>query len=465
MSAARMDVAVIGGGPAGLAAARAAAEVGADTCVIDLGAEPGGQYWMQETAHLGPTPSVQSRDGARAAALAREAGVVFHGQAELWAIFPDESGFRLCFQTPEGGREILARRLVAATGAHDRVMPFPGWTLPGVMTPGAAQRLVKLGATPPGRAILLAGSGPFLLAVAKTLGRLDAAPKLLVEARRPGAAIAAHLARFPERWGEAVRLLGAMPARPRRRFGYVVTEALGETWVEAARIAPIAPDGRVDHAKTEIVNGIDCLAVGWGFRPSIEVTVLLRCDHAYDAALGGWHCVIDQATGETSVAGVYAAGEVTGVAGMRPALHAGRRAGQAAARSLGLAVSAPARSLSRRAARDRAFAEGIMRLYSPPPLGALLQQDETIACRCEEVRCGTIRASLEAGTGRVQGAKLWSRAGMGACQGRICGWAVAELAAAAQGLPVDAMGFNAPRIPLRPVPLSTVHETLSRVTG
>jgi NADPH-dependent 2,4-dienoyl-CoA reductase/sulfur reductase-like enzyme len=194
------------------------------------------------------------------------------------------------------------------------------------------------------------------------------------------------------------------------------------------------------------------------------VTALLRCDHAYDAALGGWHCVVDKATGETSVPGVYAAGEVTGVAGMRPAVQAGEQAGRAAAQSLGLGTVL-SRLMSRSAKRDMAFAEGIMRIYAPPPLRALLQQDETIACRCEEVSCGAIRASLAGGTGRVQGAKLWSRAGMGACQGRICGWAVAELAAEAQGQTVEAMGFNAPRIPLRPVPLSTVHETLSRADG
>ena len=163
MTSASFDVAVIGGGPAGLAAAAAAARSGARVALVDMGMRPGGQYWMRETPHLRAHAGPQSRAGVAMTDAVQVLGVTIYSQAEVWAVFP---GFKICATQPAGALDIAAKALVIAAGAHDRVLPFPGWTLPGVMTPGAGQRLVKLGATPPGDRIVLAGSGPFLLAVA-----------------------------------------------------------------------------------------------------------------------------------------------------------------------------------------------------------------------------------------------------------------------------------------------------------
>ncbi|MDQ0468716.1 FAD/NAD(P)-dependent oxidoreductase [Labrys wisconsinensis] len=445
------DVAVIGAGPAGLSAALAAARAGARVELLDAGAAPGGQYWMRD---LDPERRGrgQSAEGLAAAAQARDAGIGMHLGAEVWGVFPD---LRICATGPDGPIELAPRALVIATGAQDRVMPFPGWTLAGVMAPGAGQRLAKLGGVAAGRRIVLAGSGPFLAAVAATLGRLGAAPAVLVEARRPDLAVAGHLARFPERWREAVGLVRALAAIPQRRFGWMVTHALGQDRLEAVRIAPIGADGRLDRSRSELVPDVDALLVGWGFRPSIEISSLLRCRHRHDEATGGWFCAVDPDTGATSVPGVFAAGEVTGIAGSLPARYSGRLAGLGAAAFLGLSVpSQDRRATIVRLGRARAFAAGLNRLFEPPAAVLEAVEDSCIVCRCEEVSRAEIAEAYRDGTAGVQGAKLWARAGMGRCQGRVCGWAVARLWAEATGQDPAGAGFNRPRLPIRPVPLS-----------
>lgn len=453
MRAIDTDILVVGGGPAGLSAARAAAEAGARVDLVDAGFTAGGQYWMQDPA--GPAATRQAEEGAAAIRAVAGAGVAVHAGAEVWAAFP---GNEIIAQAADGPLSFRYRAVIVASGAHDRVMPFPGWTLPGVMTPGAGQRLAKLGKTAPGRRIALAGSGPFLFAVAETLRSAGATPALLVEANHDRLATMRHLASYPSRWPEAARLLAAARAIPDRRRGWIVTEALGRGRVEAVRIAPLTPQG-IDHAKAETIGDIDALLVGWGFRPMIDLTALLRCRHAYHRDLGGWHCVADPATGLTSIAGVYAAGEVAGIGGALPARLSGALAGLAAAADLGFAAADLAgrrAALAHRLEVARAFGHGLGRLYPMPQAAAALARDDTIVCRCEEVTKGEIRAALAGGTRAVQGAKLWTRAGMGRCQGRICGTAVAEIVAAETGTTPAEAGFNMPRIPLRPVPLAAV---------
>ncbi len=456
------DILVVGGGPAGLSAATSAAGAGARVDLVDAGAAPGGQYWMQDPV-AGAT-TTQSAEGIAAISAARAAGVAIHSGAEVWAAFP---GGEIMAHDAEGPVVFQARSIVVASGAQDRVYPFPGWTLPGVMTPGAGQRLAKLGKTAPGKRIALAGNGPFLYAVAATLASIDATPKLLLESGKARAPMLGLLARHPARIAEAVSLLAAARAVPNWRRGHVVTEALGEDRVEAIRIAPVDDAGTVDTARSERIDGIDALLVGWGFRPMIELTALLRCRHAYDRALGGWYCVASPATGLTSVEGVYAAGEVTGIAGSRPARLSGALAGLSAAAGLGFASPGNEerrKRLVRALASARSFGHELGRL-APPPAGiADLANDDTIVCRCENVTRGEIAAALAEGTRAVAGAKMWTRAGMGRCQGRVCGSAVAEIAASLGGTEIAAAGFNPPRIPLRPVPLPAVLEA-TRAAG
>jgi NADPH-dependent 2,4-dienoyl-CoA reductase/sulfur reductase-like enzyme len=448
------DVAVIGAGPAGLSAALAAAECGAVVHLIDAAPAAGGGYWMQRAPALDAHPRAsQMAEGAAAIAAVHAAGVTVHAGAEVWGVFPDR---RIVATTGGEPLEIAARAIVVATGAYDRVPAFPGWTLPGVITAGAAQRLAKLGNVAAGARVVVAGSGPFLPVVAAALRGTGATIAAFVEAQRPGLDLVAHVARFPERWGETLRVLRASAPAERVRFGWIVTDALGAERVEAVRIAPIARDGTIDRARATTLAPVDALVTGWGFRPSIDVTSLLGCEHAYDVAAGGWYCRADADTGSTSIAHVYAAGEVTGVAGALAARHAGTLAGIAAAADAGRRT-VPARehvdAIRRQLTRARAFVEPFNRRCAPPRAIDELAGDDTIVCRCERVTKAEIVAAYADGATGVLGAKLWTRAGMGRCQGRTCGWDVARLAGG--GDPQRA-GYNRPRIPIRPVALAAV---------
>ena len=445
------DVAVIGGGPAGLAAATAAARAGAVVHLIDGAPAAGGQYWMQP---IGGHPSPQSLAGAAAIADALSAGVQIHANAEVWAVF---DRFRILAAIGEEPLEIAARAIVVASGAQDRVPAFPGWTLPGVITAGAAQRLAKLGGVRAGKRVVVAGSGPFLLVVAGVLHSIETEIAAFIEARRPDLTTALHLARYPERWRETLQLLRPIvSARTQRRFGWIVTEALGTDRVEGVRIARLDAHGAIDAGSTRVIDSIDALVTGWGFRPSIEVTAQLGCAHAFDNARGGWFCEADARTGRTSIAGVYAAGEVTGVAGALSAQLTGKIAGEAAAEEVGFTTLRAEQQ--QRLQRVTAFAAGLNALYAPPPELAQLARADTIVCRCESVTAAEIRRARGEGTETVYGAKSWTRAGMGRCQGRMCGWSIAQILA---GSGDDAKpGFNAPRIPLRPVSLDVVAAAL-----
>ncbi len=455
------DIAVAGAGPAGMAAAEAAARAGARVVMVDLFATPGGQYHMQPPQRLAALrASQQAKSGREAAHRCEAAGVRIVTGAEIfWA----EPGFRLLAHRQGQAIRIDSSILIAATGASERVLPFKGWTLPGVISAGAAQRLVKTGGTAPGRRIVLAGSGPFLLAVASTFAAAGIRLAAYVEAAKPRLDAARLLARHPDRAGEALKLVtGLLRTKPRRLQGHIVIEALGEDRLEAVRAAPLGPDGAVRVSNAFVIDGIDALCVGFGFRPSVEITSVLKARHSYDEALGGWLCDANATTGATSVPGLYAAGEVTGLGGAVVARLAGLLAGRHAATALGFGAVADsgARKSVRELQKARRFAAGLAALF-PFPTGLLdIVSSDTIACRCEDVSVGDIQSAVEQGARDFFSTKMWTRAGMGPCQGRVCGQPIAALLSRTLKVPPSEIGFNSPHLPLRPVPLEIAASAL-----
>ncbi len=459
------DVAVVGAGPAGLAAAEAAAERGLGAVVVDAFDRPGGQYHMQPSRPDSVfETTAQVVEGRAAAERAAAAGVTMLGGTEVWGVF---DRFTLHARDRAGALSVGARALVVASGAHDRTAAFPGWTLPGVMTPGAAQRLAKTSGMAPGRRSLLAGSGPFLLSVAGAVLGAGGSIVEIVEAQSSPLDCLRPLVPHPQRWAEALRLLRpVLAARPRFRFGEVVVAARGRTRVEAVDVAPLDASGRPDAGHVRTVADIDSLLVGYGFQPQIDLACVLGCGLRFDEAAGGWHCAADEASGATDRAGVFAAGEVCGVAGALPAALSGRIAGLGAAEWLrGETTRAERRRLLGRLRRARRFAGRLNRRFAPRADLACLMTDDTIVCRCEDVTAGEIRAEIARGVADAYGAKLWTRAGMGPCQGRVCGWPLARLIAAETGCPIEEAGFNRPRLPIRPVPLHAVLESVPDAGG
>ncbi|MBB4910990.1 FAD/NAD(P)-dependent oxidoreductase [Actinophytocola algeriensis] len=406
MTTSPADIAVIGAGPAGLAAAAAARGRGARVALLDSAGRPGGQYWRHRDGH-NPIPASLRQD-------------ILAGHA-VWHVEVEADGFVL--HTTAG--EVRARTVIVATGAYDRQLPFPGWTLPGVFTAGGAQAMLKGHGVPVGDRVVVAGTGPFLLPVAAALrhrvtGVFEAGSPLGF-ARHPLA-----VARNPGKLVEGARYLRALHGhRIPFHTRTAVVAAHGDDRVHAVTVARLDRNRRpVSEREIEC----DAVAVGYGFTPQLELPLQLGCDTRLDAD-GSLVATADEWQ-RASVPGVYLAGEVCGVGGAQLSVVEGAIAGAHAA------GARPRRSLLRKRAALRAFAAAMHDTYR---VGAGRPADDTIVCRCEEVTVREVRESVvDLGATDPRGVKLLARPGMGLCQGRVCGYATACLVAEACGRPVTA---------------------------
>lgn len=419
-------VVILGAGPAGLAAAQSALARGADVTVLDEGERPGGQFWRHHEQLTDPRMQHQwSRFERLRGALDR---ATVHGQASVWRVETD-GGLRvhaLVGPADAAGRTgltIEADALVIATGAHDRALPLPGWTLPGVITAGAAQALAKRDGVAPGRRTVVAGAGPFLLPVAASIGLVGGSVAEVVEAVGFGA-ITRGWGRSPWQLAGAVGKAGELAEyvgdlvrrRTPYRFGSAVTRIHGEHAVEAVTVQRIDADWRAIPG-TERVVECDSVALGHGFTPRLEAAIQAGCAISPDRFVE----VDDRQA--TTVPGVFAAGEVTGIAGADAALAEGAVAGFAAA---GGSLDDPRlRGILRERRRMHAFAERLATHAIRPGWTGWLD-DDTIVCRCESVTRARIAEYADASS---RGMRLATRAGLGACQGRTCGRSVEALVA------------------------------------
>ncbi len=390
----RADVLVIGAGPAGIAAATRAAEVsrGARIVLVDEGFSPGGQIWR-----TGP--------GARPARLARRwtdrlaaSGAWVQSHCSVVDVRRDGTAFHALCEMDGASLTVSAARIVLATGARERFLPFPGWTLPNVLGIGGVQALLKAGTSFRDKRIIIAGSGPLLLPVAASL--TTAGARVLLVAEQTAAArlarFTASLWRSPARLGQAAvlraKFLGAS-----YETGTWVKSAIGDSAMRSVMVT----DGR-----RERIMDCDVLCTGFGLVPNSELARLLGC------AVDGRRVVVDDSQA-TTVAGVYCAGEPTGIGGVERSLVEGEIAGLSA---MGASISGQARS---RRVRLHRYADGLARTFELRDELRRLATGDTVVCRCEDVR---MRDLDPAWTSRQ--AKLYTRAGMGACQGRICGAAL-----------------------------------------
>lgn len=462
------DVAVVGAGPAGLSAAIAAAESGARVTLIDEYPRPGGQFLKQlPSAYRVRDRAQLDHDYTKGDALierARHPNVELLTETLVWGAF--EPGV-LDLARAGAAQKLKAGAIVVATGAYDRPIAFPGWDLPGVMTAGAAQTLVKSQQVLPGRSILLIGSGPFLLPVAKMLISGGANVFAVLEATRPRA-WAKHAARL---WGHWARLKEGYEyltvirrAKVPLRYGWVIVRAEGAEEVERAVVARCDAEWR-PIAGTERSLEVDTICAGYGFVPAVQLTRLLGCEHAYRHRGGGWVPTHDDDM-QTSLPGVFVAGEVAGVGGAYAAMAEGTLAGLAAASRVGRTIEDARLAEARKErAKLRAFGALLSELFEVRPGIYDLMSDEVTVCRCEEVTAGEIRSMLEDWTANVNVVKAVTRSGMGPCQGRICGGLVAELTARGTGRRVDQVDAFHPRPPLKPIPLEILAQAGPETTA
>ena len=462
----KADVAVVGAGPAGLAAAVAAAEAGALVAVVDAGAQPGGQFWRHRPETVVPEPDGAGHHNwrnyvdlrARFDTARRRGQITYLPGLQVWMPEKHDTGFTLrttptvagarsegaAGNDPAGsgvtvGRTVVAHRLVLCPGGYDRQLPVPGWELPGVMAAGGIQAFLKGNGTLPGRRFVVAGTGPFLLPVAAGIAEAGGQVLAVLESSSPTAWLP-HLraaAGVPEKALEGAQY-AAVFARHRipYRTRSIVTEILGEDRASGVRTARVDAGGRVRPGTEGVYDDVDVVGFGWGFTPQMELPVALGAETRLDAD-GSLIGIVDERQ-ESSIPGLFLAGEVTGVGGASLAVIEGLTAGAAAAREPGTGANAE----PSRAARHRRFAEAMHRAHPVPAAWQEWLTPDTTVCRCEEVTAGQIteaRETLEARDGRSL--KSFTRAGMGWCQGRVCGFAAACLGAG-PGASASAQSLN-----------------------
>ncbi|MFE2263858.1 FAD-dependent oxidoreductase [Streptomyces griseosporeus] len=452
-----VDLAVVGAGPAGLAAAVRAAGLGLSVALLDAGERPGGQF------HRHPAPGLRAarpealhhgwRHFARRMRQLETGGVTYLPRHHVWTVVRGDGDWLLhaVAGPDETPATVRARAVLLATGTYERQLPFPGWTLPGVVGAGGAQAMLKSGLVLPGRRVVVAGSGPLLLAVAASLAAAGARVPAVVEAadyRAYGRSLPVLL-RTPAKLAEGARYGGGLLRRSTRLLTrHAVTAAHGTARVEAVTVTRLD-----DHWRPLPGTGrrvpCDALAVGHGLVPQLDLAAGLGC--ATRRTADDTHALVVDAGQATTVPGIWAAGESCGIGGADLALTEGEIAADAVARTLHGHPTDPRRraALTRRRTRLRAFADAMAAAHRPGPGWADWLDDATEVCRCEEVTAGRVREAVsEYGAHDTRTVKLLTRAGMGWCQGRMCGQAVARLAGGAGDAAVESRPLSCP-VPLR----------------
>jgi len=450
---ARYQLAVIGAGPAGMAAAVQADALGLDVVLLDEQGGPGGQVYRAVERSPLRGSRILGRDyaaGAGLAAALRGSGAEYVSGADVWHI---ERGFRLALSEGDRVRLVGADRVILATGALERPMPVRGWTLPGVMTAGAAQILLKSSAAAVDGAVF-AGCGPLLYLVAAQYLRAGLAVRAVLDTTDPANRRAA-LASLSLR-GAALPILakGLGLLATIRRAGVPVIRGVEDLRITGGdRLAGI---GFRRNGAWQALDDVAAVFLHQGVVPNLQLAWAAGCPPVWDAERLCWTVAAD-AWGRTAVPGLLVAGDAAGIAGARAAADRGRLAALAAAADLGLlpegrrdALARPLQAALRREGTIRPFLD---RLYRSRPGLRIPADDTVIVCRCEELTAGAVRQEARRGTADANRLKSALRCGMGACQGRMCAGTVSELAAAACGRPVQAVGRFRIRPPVRPVPL------------
>ncbi len=464
MGASRYDLVIIGGGPSGMSAASEAASHGLTVALVDERPTLGGQIYKQ----LGVGFEIHSekslgKDARRGRALIRETENPLITVFLKSVVVDIEEDRVLVVRAEKSTNSLYFSRLLISPGAYDRPVTFPGWTLPGVITAGGAQTLVKTQRILPGERIFFAGSGPVALAFPAQLSKY-------------GANIVASLEAGPApRMSDLARLLMAakgnlnlimdainyryllFKSRVPVRYGRIVVRAEGDGRIEYVTHAAVDRSWRPIPGTEERV-AVDTLCIGYGFLPSLELFRLTNCDVNFDETVGGLTVRVDN-WGRTSNSHIFAAGDGAGVEGSYIAMASGRLA------AIGIAIDVGAISESegnefakslRREMRDRrAFQRALGRMFSIGDGIFTILDDNTIVCRCENVKCSEIRRAIDT-TSDPSVVKAFTRAGMGLCQGRNCQMQISALISKEKNIPISQIPFATPRFPVRPTPLGAI---------
>jgi len=442
------DVAVVGAGPAGMSAAIESARWGFSTVLFDEQAAPGGQIY-RAVEHASPQMlGVLGDDYASGKSLVaefRDSGAVYLPGATVWNI---GSELQINFSRLGTSSEVSAGSLIVASGAVERPTPMPGWTLPGVVTAGACQILLKAHGLIDDNVIFI-GSGPLLWLISS---------QMIVAGRKPTAIVeTVPLARY----GVALRKLSLdLTAIKYLRKGAAMMWAAKRAGVPIyrdAREIAIEGTGRAEAVSFH-ANGqyhrleASLFALHQGVVPNQQITRLLQCEHEWNQHQRCFVPVLDS-YGEESVSNVFVVGDGAGIGGAKVAALQGRRAAKRIAQRAGEEVGTELADLQTRLSREMTIRPFLETLYAPSA-AVVAPADTTTVCRCEEMTAGQIRQAVDIGVPGPNQVKSLLRSGMGPCQGRMCGLAVAEIIAQRQGGSPCGADYYRIRPPLKPLPLS-----------
>jgi glycine/D-amino acid oxidase-like deaminating enzyme/bacterioferritin-associated ferredoxin len=456
------DVLVVGAGPAGMSAATRISEAGATVVVVDERSEPGGQFFKQlanSYSFTGNKPSdAQYRDGAVLIEQLTSTDAQVINAATVWGTFRDKDGnMEICIAAGTKSYIVHTRQLVLATGAFESVPVFPGWTMPGVMTTGAAQSLVRAYRVAPGQKILIAGNGPLNLHLAYELvmGGIDVVA-VAESGPRP----------FPRRMFAAIGALMSSPNLMLQGIGYLsvlrkhgvptfyghhISRAEGDGRVRSGSIAKIGRDKRLLPG-TEKQYEVDAVCVGYSLQPSNELARSLGCKHAVVAP--GFLAPVRDRTGQTDIAGVFVIGDGGVLGGANVAMAEGRLAAHAVLGNLLDAGSKPDRRDRKLLRRHRRFQRSLWSIYKAPEVAPA--SGDTPVCRCEMVTLDTIKSLIKSGVHEMGSIKRLSRAGMGPCQGRYCQKQIAMILAELTGNIPTAEEMFASQLPIKPTLIANI---------
>lgn len=445
------NIVIVGAGPAGVRAAEILAEAGQRPIIVDEARRPGGQIYRQppagaerEAAKLYGTEAGKAQ--AIHAALGKLGGKVdYRPNTLVWNCFNGKLNV-----LSNGAQGVIPYdRLILATGAFDRVIPFPGWTLPGVFTLGGAQVALKAQGVSVGKRVVLVGAGPLLPLVASQY--LEA-----------GADLAAVLDVTPY-WPKVSALPGmmALPSYVRRGIGYLRTmRKFGVKTIYGVRALEVVGDTHVQGLKWRDAGGrwhsVECNAVAasFGLKPEMQLIDLAGCEIQFDEAARQWLPLVKDGR-RSSLANVYLAGDCAAIGGADVAELTGRQAAYSVLEDLGVPFAPQrARQIDAELARHAKFRSAIERAYPFPVHLIDAMEDSLMVCRCEGVSVGELRANyVTSGALEVNRLKAFTRVGMGRCQGRVCGAMATEILAQKSGLSLAEVGRLRGQHPVKPIPM------------
>ncbi|EJM54118.1 FAD/NAD(P)-dependent oxidoreductase [Pseudomonas sp. GM48] len=441
-------VVIIGAGPAGIRAAQTLVAHGVHPVLLDEAARGGGQIYRRQPANFKRSPvKLYGFEARKASALHQTIDELreqldYRPETLVWNA---EDGALDTLQDGRAARLEFAR-VIVATGATDRILPVPGWTLPGVYSLGAAQIALKFQGCAIGERVVFAGSGPLLYLVAyqyakagaKVLAVLDSSPFSAQARALPG------LLSQPATLAKGIYYRGWLTAHgiPVHQ-GATLKHVAGEQRVQALTWS---------DAKGEHRLNCDAVAFAHGLRSETQLADLLGCDFAWNPLNRAWLPQRDRA-GRSSVAEVYLAGDGAGIMGADAAEMAGERAALALLEDIGYLIPTQrALQLEQVLERIGDFRQGLERAFAFPENWAAGIADDVMVCRCEEVRAGDIREVVREGHWEINRVKAHCRVGMGRCQGRMCGAAAAEIIACESQRAVSDIGRLRAQAPIKPLP-------------